>query len=247
MNRPTHSLLTTLVALFFMAEIMPVDAQKAAPSARWKAGDIVDEQQVKAAGLDAFFTIEAIGDSIFATMKGRSMPHGCTVGCDELRYLRVLHRNKDGRPQVGELVCNKAIAADLVYIFRRLYEAGYPIERMLLIDRYNADDEQSMTANNTSCFCYRTVEGSQRISAHGQGLAIDINPLYNPCVRQRQGRQVVQPAAGKRFANRSLSSTENPYMITSASLVCRLFKQRGFTWGGDWRSLKDYQHFEKRR
>ena len=26
----------------------------------------------------------------------------------------------------------------------------------------------------------------------------------------------------------------------------RLMKEYGFEWGGDWKSLKDYQHFEKK-
>jgi len=178
-------------------------------------------------------------------MKGRSMPEGCTVGRASLRYLRVLHRNMNGEAQVGELVCNKAIAADLLEIFRQLYEKGYPIERMMLIDNYGADDERSMTANNSSSFCYRTVRGTNKVSAHGRGMAVDINPLYNPCVKQRKGKTVVEPEAGRKYANRNLSQKANPQKITRSSFVYKLFKKYGFTWGGDWRSLKDYQHFEK--
>ena len=34
-------------------------------------------------------------------------------------------------------------------------------------------------------------------------------------------------------------------MIDRNDLCYRLFVKHGFTWGGSWRSLKDYQHFER--
>lgn len=186
------------------------------------------------------FTACALPDSVFALMQGRSYKVGCGVPRATLRYLRVKHYDAGGREHVGELVCHKDLAADLLAIFRELHRARYPIERMRLIDYYGADDERSMAANNTSAFNYRRVAGSKALSKHSIGRAIDINPLYNPCV-SRDGRKV-QPAKGRRYANRSLKS---PYRITRGDLCHRLFKQHGFVWGGDWRSLKDYQHFEK--
>ncbi|MBR6998888.1 MAG: M15 family metallopeptidase, partial [Prevotella sp.] len=124
-----------------------------------------------------------------------------------------------------------------------LYRHKYPIERMRLIDDYDADDERSMQANNTSCFNFRAIAGSTKLSKHSQGLAIDINPLYNPCVKQRNdGRTVVQPATGRKYANRS---KRWPYMIVKDDLCYRLFTEHGFKWGGSWRTLKDYQHFER--
>lgn len=114
----------------------------------------------------------------------------------------------------------------------------YPIERMRLIDDYGADDERSMRANNTSCFCYRTVGSSQKLSKHAQGLAIDMNPLYNPCVKGSR----VQPSTSLRYADRGRKFS---YKIERGDLLWRLFTERGFRWGGSWRSLKDYQHFER--
>ncbi|WP_336246075.1 MULTISPECIES: M15 family metallopeptidase [Anaerovoracaceae] len=34
-------------------------------------------------------------------------------------------------------------------------------------------------------------------------------------------------------------------MIHKNDFIYKLFKKHGFTWGGDWKALKDYQHFEK--
>ena len=192
---------------------------------------------------DTLFTIQPVPTDVRGRMTGKSYPEGCTVAWEELRYLRVMHRNAEGKALRGELVCNRLIAEDLLDIFKKLFEAGYPIERITLIDDYEADDETSMAANNTSCFCFRKVAGSQRLSAHSRGLAVDINPLYNPCVRTKaNGPRVIQPATGKPYARRTLS---HPYMIKAEDLLCRLMKQHGFRWGGAWRSLKDYQHFEK--
>ena len=188
------------------------------------------------------FTADTITQATFERMRGWSFPDGCTVSRQDLRYLRVLHYDADGRVHQGELVCNKLIANDLLDIFRQLYDARYPIGRMQLIDDFEADDERSMRANNTSCFCFRAIAGSKKLSKHAQGLAIDISPLYNPCVRQRDGHPVVQPSTARRWANRRIAS---PYKLEKDDLCYRLFIEHGFTWGGAWRSLKDYQHFEK--
>ncbi len=161
----------------------------------------------------------------------------------ELDTLTVQHIDANGKTQQGTIICNKAITQDLREIFAELYRQKYPIERIRPISEYDNDDERSMRANNTSCYCYRVVEGSSKLSKHAQGLAIDINPLYNPCVkRKKDGTLLIQPATGKPYVNRSKSFK---YKITSQDLCYRLFVQHGFRWGGNWRSLKDYQHFEK--
>ena len=185
------------------------------------------------------FSIDTISDAVFKRMLGKSYPTGdCRVKRSDLRYLTISHIDRKGREHVGELVCNKRIASDLIDIFRQLYEARYPIERMELIDNYDADDERSMTANNTSCFCYRTVSNTKVLSKHAQGLAVDINPCYNPYVKG----DVVQPKGSRAYTKRS---RRFPYKIRRDDLLCRLFREHGFQWGGDWHSLKDYQHFEK--
>ena len=189
------------------------------------------------------FTVDTISDAVFQRMKGKSYSVGCTVKRSELRYLRLSYYDGAGKEQVGEIVCNKMIANDLKEIFQELYRQKYPIERMRLIDDYDGDDERSMQANNTSCFNFRVIAGSKKLSKHSQGLAIDINPLYNPYVKQRtNGPSVVQPATGRKYADRS---KRWPYMIEKGDLCHRLFMQHGFKWGGSWRTMKDYQHFER--
>ena len=138
---------------------------------------------------------------------------------------------------------NKSIAADVVEIFRRLYEADYPIERMRLIDYWDADDERAMTANNSSSFNFRFISHTKKVSKHGMGMAIDINPLYNPYTKTlRGGKAIVEPSAGRPYLDRN---RKFKYKITRGDLCYRLFRKYGFRWGGDWKTMKDYQHFEK--
>ena len=185
-----------------------------------------------------YFTAQPIPDHVFHRMKGRSFSKDCTMKRSELRYLLVLHRNAAGTTQVGEMVCNKRIASRLLTIFRELYEADYRIGRMVLIDDYDADDERSMAANNTTCFNFRFMTGSRtRVSKHGMGMAIDINPLYNPYVKGNR----VQPAEGRKYIKNRATV---PMAIQRGDLCHSLFTKHGFRWGGAWRTLKDYQHFE---
>ena len=188
------------------------------------------------------FSKRAISDALFERIDGKSYKEGCTLPLSELEYLEVLHYDADGEVQHGEIICNRAISDDLLDIFQALFEAHYPIERIRLVDDYDADDERSMSANNTSCFNYRPVSGTATLSVHSRGMAIDINPLYNPYVKTVSGRQHVEPAAGKPYVDRSRTF---PYKIDRTDLCYKLFIAHGFRWGGAWRSCKDYQHFEK--
>ena len=210
---------------------------------KYHPGDVVDELYLKAHGHQAFFSIHSIPDTIFALMQGRSYKRDCTVARSSLRYILCLHRDDGGRSIVGEMVVNKSIAADVVEIFRRLYEAGYPIERMRLIDYWDADDERAMTANNSSSFNFRFISHTKKVSKHGMGMAIDINPLYNPYTKTlRGGKAIVEPSAGRPYLDRN---RKFKYKISRGDLCYRLFRKYGFRWGGDWKTMKDYQHFEK--
>lgn len=234
MTRFLTTLLFTLVAAFVAAST---------PFTPWRAGTVVSAKAVEAYGLSRCFTAAPIPDAVFARMKGRSYPEGCSVRRSDLRYLRLLHKDLQGHIRLGEMVCNKAIAADVLDIFRQLYLHGYPIESVRLIDDFGANDELSMRANNTSAFCYRVVKGSRRLSPHARGMAVDLNTLYNPCYRRsRSGRVIIQPATAARYVDRS---AHFPCKITPSDLAYRLFKAHGFRWGGAWKSVKDWQHFEK--
>lgn len=161
----------------------------------------------------------------------------------DLRYVHIIHYDFDGKLAEGELICHNSIAEDLVEIFYDLYASEYQIEKVTLIENYNGDDTASMADNNTSCFNYRMVDGTKSLSRHALGLAIDINPLYNPYIRyDKKGGQTVSPVEGEAYADRTVSF---PYKIDPDDLCYRLFTEHGFTWGGNWNSSKDYQHFQK--
>lgn len=161
----------------------------------------------------------------------------------DLRYVHIIHYDFDGKLAEGELICHNSIAEDLVEIFYDLYASEYQIEKVTLIENYNGDDTASMADNNTSCFNYRVVDGTKSLSRHALGLAIDINPLYNPYIRyDKKGGQTVSPVEGEAYADRTVSF---PYKIDPDDLCYRLFTEHGFTWGGNWNSSKDYQHFQK--
>lgn len=192
------------------------------------------------------FYYEKIGEKVLSRIKGISYPKdasNCRVSINDLRYCRVKYVDFNGETQSGEMICSKKIADDVMEIFSELYDSGYEIESIRLIDDFDGDDEASMEANNTSCFNYRPIAGSSKLSNHSLGLAIDINPLYNPCITyDKSGKEKVAPANGVDYANRK---KEFDHKIDEKDLAYKLFKKHGFTWGGDWHSLKDYQHFEK--
>lgn len=207
-----------------------------------QAGDVVEDSVLAQTGMEQFFYKEELTDEVFARMDGVSYPQNAQIGREELCYLRVLHTGFDEKTYIGELVVNQKIADDVLEIMKELYENHYPIEKMRLIDEYGADDETSMSDNNTSAFNYRTIAGTNRLSKHGQGLAVDINPRYNPCVRTKNGITTVEPQNGSTYVDRNADFS---YKITEGDLCLQLFSEHGFTWGGSWNSVKDYQHFEK--
>lgn len=188
------------------------------------------------------FTAELISDEVFSRIYGLSYKEDCTIPLDDLRYLKVLYIDFDGDTHSGEIICNKAIAEDLLEIFYELHQAAYPIEKICLIDEYNADDTASITDNNTSCFNYRVVDGSTTLSKHALGLAIDINPFYNPYVTYPNGKMRISPIGSEPYADRDW---DFPHKIDENDLCFKLFREHGFTWGGNWKTLKDYQHFQK--
>ena len=206
-------------------------------------GQIVPDSYLAKHGSDDFFSVREIPDTIFAIMQGKTFKDDCTIPRSDLRYVLCLHRDVKGTAYVGEIVVNKSIAEDVLDIFRELYANNYPIERMRLIDYWDADDERSMTDNNSSSFNFRFISHTTKVSKHGAGLAVDINPLYNPYHKVlADGTEVVEPAAGKPYLNRD---AHFDYKLTKGDLCHKLFIQHGFEWGGDWTSVKDYQHFEK--
>ena len=191
--------------------------------------------------MDKSFYVSEVDGKIFARIDGKSYKKNCPLPLSELRYLHVLHKDLSGKTLEGELICNVRIAESLTDIFKKLFTENYPIEKIRLIDEYDADDELSMRDNNSSCFNFRYVSYTNRISLHGYGMAVDINPLYNPYIKTVDGKKIIAPDNSADFEDRTKIF---PYKITEDDLCCRLFAEHGFIWGGNcWDDEKDYQHF----
>ncbi|BBY16057.1 hypothetical protein MLIT_16490 [Mycolicibacterium litorale] len=128
----------------------------------------------------------------------------------------------------------------VIDVFAQLYRLGYPIAKMRTVDHYpGAEDELSMRDNNTSAFNCRGIPGSQSWSYHAYGRAIDLNPLLNPYIG-RSG--AVEPANAGPYADRTRT---DPGILHAGDPAVLAFTGRGWAWGGDWRTPKDYQHFEQ--
>jgi len=111
----------------------------------------------------------------------KSWREGCPVPVSDLDYLVLVYWGFDNRPHTGELVLHKKLAAAALRAFADLYAQRFPIRSMELIEKFDASDERSMAANNTSAFNCRDVTGRPGgFSHHSYGSAIDINPVQNP-------------------------------------------------------------------
>jgi len=170
----------------------------------------------------------------------RSWKTDCPVQKSDLAYAQIDHWNAQGKVQTGEMIVNVDVIEDVGKIFGQLYGAQYPIEKMQLIDCYDADDDRSMENNNTSAFCSRAITDQPgKFSVHSYGRAIDVNPRENPYIRQREdGSFAVYPQ------NTPQEFIENP-KIRKGEVCQRAFESHGWRWGGDWTNPKDFQHFEK--
>jgi hypothetical protein len=181
-------------------------------------------------------TVEPIAGELAAEMTGVSWRPGCPVPISELRLISMPHRGFDDRVHHGELVVHEDVAADVVSVFAGMYADAFPIRQIQRIEAYGGDDDASMAADNTSAFNCREITGGGAVSNHALGLAIDINPVENPYVRDG----TVLPPAGADYLDRQ---DVRPGMIVDGE-VTAAFAEIGFDWGGSWRTLKDYQHFE---
>jgi hypothetical protein len=184
-------------------------------------------------------SVRRIGPALAERMRGASHRPGCPVPLRDLRHLRMAYRDLDGRARTGEMVVHERWARGVTRAFGRLYDAGWPIARMRLVDDYGGDDGRSMAANNTSGYNCRPVAGQTEWSQHAYGAAIDLNPLQNPYVRPA----AVEPPAGRRFAgvDRTTTAPAAPGVIKADDVVVTAFARLGWEWGGDWTS-PDYQH-----
>ncbi len=187
---------------------------------------------------EEIFEVFDIDQEHFDLMNSKSFHENDFITINDLSLLKVTYWGFDEETYHGELVVNRIVASDIIEIFKELYENRYPIEKIQLVSYYDGDDNLSMEANNTSAFNFRLISDSDKISNHSFGLAIDINPVQNPYV----SNSVVAPRNAASYVDRTEYRTG---MIIEDDICVRLFKEHGWTWGGNYKSIKDYQHFEK--
>jgi hypothetical protein len=185
------------------------------------------------------FTIQRLPDGIRSWMNGVSWRPGCPVRLRKLRLVTLRYWGFDREAHMGRMVVHADVAVKVARIFRRLYGVRFPIRRMRLVDRYGADDRTSMEHDNTSAFNCRWRAGQPGVwSQHAYGRAIDVNPVENPYVWSGG----VSPWNGAPYVDRS---DWRRGMIHHGDPVWLAFHNRGWEWGGDWTSVKDYQHFSR--
>lgn len=181
--------------------------------------------------------VATVPAAVRARMEGVSW-HGDDPRCprwDALAYLRVAHVTFDGTIDEGELVVAAELAARAVDLFRRLHALGFPIRGMRLVDDFGASDDRSMSADNASAFNFRVIAGTNTLSQHALGRAIDINPVENPWRRPDR----ILPDEGRAFADRTVI---RPGMIVRPGPVVAVFDELGWEWGGDWLHAFDDHH-----
>jgi D-alanyl-D-alanine carboxypeptidase len=192
-----------------------------------------------AGGAQAAFhsSVTRLSPQVRDRIVGSSWHSGCPVPLRKLRLVRVTIHRFDGAKSQGRMIIHRRAAHDVAAVMRALYRADYPIRRMRLVDAYGADDDRSMTADNTSAFNCRFVAGTTSWSMHARGLAIDLNPVENPYVSGSH----VSPANGQKYADRS---QHRRGMVHGGDQVVRAFAAIGWGWGGSWAGdTEDYQHF----
>ncbi len=199
------------------------------------ASDIEPPDQADPVPDTGFSGTISVIEAALATRMTSSWRDGCPVPLADLRYVTLTYRGFDGADHQGEMVVAASVADDVVAIFRRLYEIGYPIASMRLVDDFGGDDDASMSANNTSAFNCRPVTGGGGFSEHSYGTAIDVDPVQNPYL----SGSTVLPAEGLQYVDRP----DAPGVIHPGDQVVQAFADHGFSWGGYWTRPIDYQHF----
>lgn len=222
--------------------------QTVQPTAAATATAAATEAPQTAEAASARGTAQDIPDDIKTIMDGKSMHENDDISYSDLSYLTMPYIDFNGERQVGHMVVNKALAEEVLDIFAELYDIGYPIERMEIVDMYDADDYTSIDNNNTSAFNYRvSTDGTGRLSKHALGRAIDINPQINPYVDSSgEGSHPNAEEYWTRDPENWTSTTAKKAYIGPGTDIYRIFvDEHGWEWGGSWSSYRDYQHFQK--
>ena len=162
----------------------------------------------------------------------------CPVGAEELAWLRLSFWGFDDQRHTGELLVHEDVARDVVSVFKRLYEAKFPMEELSIVTREELDAPPTGDGNETTAFACRATTGGTTFSQHAYGLAIDVNSFQNPYV----DGDLVLPELASAYVDRDLI---RPGMIEENGPVVQAFASIGWEWGGNWETVKDYQHFSQ--
>ncbi|ROL61303.1 M15 family peptidase [Bacteroidetes/Chlorobi group bacterium ChocPot_Mid] len=155
---------------------------------------------------------------------------------NDLVLLNVKYYSFDNKLHQGQLLVNKEVETDVKEIFDTILKIKFPINKVIPIVKYGWDDDSSMADNNTSAFCYRFVAGTSRLSNHALGRAIDINPFNNPVIYEN----------GRISPEGAIYNSKMSYTFTKDNPIVIEFLKRGWRWGGNFESFKDYHHFDKK-
>jgi hypothetical protein len=182
-------------------------------------------------------SVHVLSPALRTTMTPTSWRPGCPVSLGDLRLVSLAYIGFDGRAHRGRLIVNRDATGAIVGAFRTLYDARFPIRRMVPVDAYGGDDFRSIEADNTSSFNCRPATGSSHWSNHAYGRAIDVNPIENPYI-----------SGGKTSHRASVTYLDRarvrPGMAVSGGALVRAFAGQGWGWGGSWSgSTQDTQHF----
>ncbi len=163
---------------------------------------------------------------------------GCPVRPSALRQLRLMYWGFDGVAHLGRIVVNASVVAQVITVFRALYDERFPIWEMVPEDAYHGNDNAAAAADDTSGFnCrYAVAPGPPRWSVHAYGEAIDVDDVQNPYV---DGNTIIPPA-GRAYLNRD---DVRPGMAVPGGELVNAFAAVGWYWGGRWAASPDYQHF----
>ena len=227
-------LLSVLAVSILITIAPPAPARSAAPSR-----SAALSAAAALARPDYVATITRLPHGLRAWMKGVSWRPGCPVPLRKLRLIVLRYWGFDREAHRGRLVVHRRVARQVAGVFGKLYRISFPIRRIRVVDYYGADDRTSMEHDNTSAFNCRWRAGEPGVwSQHAYGRAIDINPVENPYVWSGG----VSPWNGAPYVDRT---DRRRGMIYHGDAVWWAFRARNWEWGGDWTSVKDYQHFSQ--
>ncbi len=150
----------------------------------------------------------------------------------------------------GLIIVHKSVAPRVLKIFNELLNLQfnvlgvYPFKGLAIENNaFTIEDDYNYSVS----YACRSIVGSKHHSKHSFGMAIDLNPLFNPYVKTNANKtKTIVPKNGEFFVDKLTNKPNKADKIGVINpKVVKIFKQNGFTtWGGNWRNPIDSHHFE---